>query len=220
MCINIGWSDFGYVKSRFMNSLIRTTIADKDDRNLIHALHNNNGTLLSFNRNKTVIQFLDGSCDWLLMVDADTIWTKEDVYALYDLAIKNDIKVLGATYFMYDNNGKHHSTAWFEDGSDIPKNMDVKEYIDKEIVKVDWCGLGALLIHRSVLEKTACRNKAGTRYWFAELSEEYGFVGEDFFFFENLKKNDVEIYVTPQIIIPHQKETILDSKSFILEIGQ
>jgi hypothetical protein len=160
------------------------------------------------------------------MVDGDTIWSADDIYRLYDIAIKNDIKVLSGTYFIQINciEGCLHTvpamfTSGYEKNIKHPQYIEIMNELDKDIIEVEWTGLGALLIHRDVLEQTKQVDAYGFPYWCAEALVNGHFSGEDHYFFNNIKEQGHKVYATPQVMVGHVKKQILDSRSYRAEYG-
>ena len=225
--ITIAWSDYGTVQGEFCVSVARTIKKDSQERNLIDGVISTGHATVSLGRNLLFRDFLENTdSPWLLTVDADIMWFAEDVYKLYDIAIKNQIKVLSGTYFVQVNCIKgcaHTQPAMFLEG-DIngvkhPLCINLVENLDKEMIKVDWAGLGALLIHRDVLEETKELDLKGFPVWCAETLVNGYYSGEDHYFFENLRKKGIQAYATPQVRLGHIKKQVFSFESYKQEHG-
>lgn len=225
--ITVAWSDYGTVQGEFCVSIARSIKQDSQERNLISDIFALPCSAVALARNIVFRDFLEGSnSPWLLMVDGDTIWSADDIYKLYDIATKNDIKVLSGTYFIQINciEGCFHTVpAMFIDGyeKDIehPQYIEIMNELDKETIEVSWVGLGALLIHRDVLEQTKQVDNYGFPYWCAEALVNGHFSGEDYYFSDNIKQQGHKIYATPQVIVGHVKKQVLSLKSYKEEHG-
>lgn len=222
--ITIAWSDHGTVQGDFCISLINSLQDDFKKRNLIDQVFStSSGAAVAFGRNLIFQDFLNKSdSPWLLMIDADTIWTVEDIYNLYDIAVKNQVKVLSGTYFTNINciNGCFHiqpSMYKYEQHEGKKRNVfvNVLENKDKEIIEIDWAGLGALLIHRSVLEETREVGLDGLSYWCAEAVIDGSFSGEDSYFYTMLRKKGHKIYGTLKVVVGHGKKQTLNFESYM-----
>jgi hypothetical protein len=211
--IVIGWSDYGIIKSNFGYSVSKSIVEDVKKRNLIGDVITITCPLVASGRNLLVSAFLETEYEWLLMIDADTIWHEEMIYDLYDIAIKNNIKVISGTYFIgfdfYDP--EWLTAAYFENNI----NVDVENYQDVDFCEIDWAGAGALLVHRSVFEKTEINSEKEytpyKRYWFKET--EFG--GEDNFFFKHIKSYGIKSYLATKIIVPHIKSNAITAKNYM-----
>jgi hypothetical protein len=226
--ITVAWSDYGIVQGEFCISIARSIKQDSQQRNLISDIFALPCSAIALARNVVFRDFLERSTSpWLLMVDGDTVWSVEDIYKLYDIAIKNDIKILSGTYFVRIDcaEGCLHTvpalfTSEYIEGTKHSMFVNIANELDKEIVEVEWAGLGALLIHRDVLEQT---KQVGTvdnfPYWCAETLIDGYFSGEDHYFFKNIKKQGHKIYATPQVIVGHIKKQVLNLRSYKEEHG-
>jgi hypothetical protein len=225
--ITLAWSDYGTVQGEFCLSVARSIKQDSQERNLIDGVFASQYATVSTGRNLLFNDFLEKTdSPWLLTIDADTMWSIEDVYKLYDIAVKNQVKVLSATYFIQINctEGCLHTypAMFFDaelDGVKHPGTIGIAEFIDKEVIEVDWTGLGALLIHRDVLEEAKEIDLKGSPSWCAETFVDGYFSGEDYYFFNNLKKKGNKIYATPQVRVGHIKRQLLDFESYKQEHG-
>ena len=212
MCISIWWTDHGSVHSEFMSSIIKLLNDDSADRKLICSIGNRSGSSLSLNRNSAMSGFLETGCDYGLFVDADTIWSKELLYNLYDKAVDNNIDLLSGT-LMYYNDGLPKPIAFIKNGDGIQHAI-----INKNIESVDYVGMGGILISRSAIQKTMQTELYGQNtdpFWFSELSLN-GFIGEDMFFFDNVRKNGFDVKISKYDIVPHIKKKVLGSKEFYI----
>lgn len=225
--ITIAWSDYGTVVGEFCVSIARSIKQDSKERNLISEIFAIPCSAVALGRNAVFKDFLEKTDSlWLLMVDADTIWSAEDIYKLYDIAVKNQVKVLSGTYFVQVNcieGCLHTQPAMFLedyiDGIKHPACINLVEHLDKELIEVNWTGLGALLIHRDVLEETKEIDLKGFPVWCAESLVDGQFAGEDHYFFENLKTKGFKTYATPQVVLGHVKKQILNLRSYKEEHG-
>jgi len=107
--------------------------------------------------------------------------------------------VLSGCYYSYDESNKRSFPVFSILEKDLEKDLNIAE----------WFGLGFCIINRSVLNKVSLHTKTGEQFWFAEsYSEENGYVGEDVFFLNLLKKNDIKVYIDPSIELGHSKNVI------------
>lgn len=220
--ITLAWSDYGTVQGEFCLSVARSIKQDSQKRNLIDGVFASQYATVATGRNLLFKDFLEKTdSPWLLTIDADTMWSIEDVYKLYDIAIKNQVNVLSGTYFTSiscPEGCSHTRPAIFShaviNGVRTPECINLLENLDKEILEVDWTGLGALLVHRDVLEKTKQIDIRGCPFWCAETLVDGLFSGEDYYFFDNLKRKGYKVYATPQVRIGHIKKQLLNFESY------
>lgn len=120
---------------------------------------------------------LDEGYDYLFSLEQDVIPPKD---VLKKLTSQNK-KIISAVYFN-PKQGKHIPLLAIDRGLDklsyIPEEIVINS---NKIIKVDYCGLGAVLIHRTVLEKIKFRK-----------NEKPGF--DDWWFCKDAKKEGFEIY--------------------------
>lgn len=203
MSIAICWSDYGNIKSEFSRNLLSSVYQDMQDRKIFSEIISFSGSSLCSNRNKVVKLFLETEIEWALFIDADIIISKDSVYKLYDLAIKNNLDVISGLYYICQNNDIVPA-AFSDDGLDM----------SKDILKVSWAGLGAVLVHRKVLLDSILVNDYSNGFWFAEIGS-----GEDHFFFNNIKDHGYQAYVSPTTIFPHIKDKEIAYKDYMLQIN-
>lgn len=129
---------------------------------------------------------LDEGYDYLFSLEQDVIPPKD---ALKKLASQNK-KIISAVYFN-PKQGRHIPLLAVNRGlnklSYIPEKLVMNS---DQTIKVDYCGLGAVLIHRSVLEKIRFRK-----------DEKPGF--DDWWFCKDTKKEGFEIYADLSIKCKH-----------------
>jgi GT2 family glycosyltransferase len=217
MSIAIGWADYGSVKSEFMFSVANTVKYDSQKRNLISDIIGATASAVSRGKNSVFESFINTDAEWLLMMDADTIWHEELIYNMYDIANKNGVDVLSAIYLIRPNGEKSlliPAAYQNEDGRDV--EIDLDKLINEEIVEVSWTGGGAFLINRKAVLSAHKKNKNGISFWFKEgIGDDY--CGEDYFLFNSLKDAGYKIYCTPQVQIPHIKQVRLSIFDYLEE---
>jgi GT2 family glycosyltransferase len=217
MSIAIGWADYGSVKSEFMFSVINTVKYDSKKRNIISDIIGATASAVSRGKNSVVESFLNTEAEWLLMMDADTIWHEELIYKMYDIANKNKIDVLSAIYFLRPNGEKSSLTpAAYETICGEDFSIDLSKVMDEEIVEVSWAGGGALLISRDAVISSKQISKRGIEFWFKEGIED-DYCGEDYYLFNSLKNSGYKIYCSPQVQIAHIKQVRLNVFDYIEE---
>ncbi|MFH0752658.1 MAG: glycosyltransferase, partial [archaeon] len=110
------------------------------------------------NRNLLRQKVLNGGYDYFFSLEQDVIPPKNVIERL----LKYNKKIITGIYFLPKLKGdesKLVAVIWALHPSDPTKKVDIREDIvlGKHLLKIDVCGLGCVLIHRSVLEKIKFR---------------------------------------------------------------
>jgi hypothetical protein len=214
--IAVGWSDHGMVQGEFCYSLMYAVKSDAHNRSLIDNLFAFPSAAVSRGRNTVFEHFQTTDSEWLLMVDADTVWGVSDIYNLYDIAVANNLKLLNGIYF-FNHPDKGVIPVLFNPGDEIGNAslVNLKEMLDKDIIEIQWAGLGAMIIHRDLVEQTKTVGSDGRPYWFAEGIVDGFFAGEDYFFFNKVREAGHKIYATPRVLIDHIKKTRITINEYL-----
>lgn len=150
---------------------------------------------ISANRNGIVSEFLKSNCDFLLMIDSDTIPTKNPL----DL-VKHDKDIVSGATPVWKEGGYAWSVGHRDkDGSYNQYSSDKRTGLRR----VDGVGASCLMIKRKVLEtiSTPFMDK------FNEIGERA--LGEDLNFCERAKAKGFEIWCDWQMICDHAKELLI-----------
>lgn len=220
--ITIGYIHNGWVRSNFMMSAFRFAMQDSADRKVFHALREYCGLYVHQNRNALVREFLeDKDSNWLLCVDADIEFDFDIPYKLLDAADPKKRPIVSALYFTYV--GENYMLEsdivplWshYTEGKGFEV---VKQVYSDEVQKIDGCGFGCVLIHRSVFEKFQEHyEKVDT--WFAhDLANAHGQdfrMGEDYSFCKRAMSLDIPIYGCGSAVVTHFKLTPLNLQTLI-----
>jgi hypothetical protein len=179
------------------------------------------GPMIDQARNDIVEAFLahPDRPDWLLMVDADMVWTPGDVRRLFEAADAETHPVIGGLCFADDQRA---GTIWptmmvLHPGRDgeSPDMGRVMDWPRGQIVKVDSTGAAFLLVHRSVYERV--REVMGPENpapWFF-ISYLRGIrLGEDVGFCLRCRALDIPVHVHTAVSIGHVKQRVLDEALF------
>jgi hypothetical protein len=224
----ISWVDPGNVSGRFTDNLLRWLYDDEhavdEGRSATYRIAGHirleTGPRLAPARNTIVRQFLSNAAyadvEWLLMIDSDMTFPVNFIETLMtDVRTEEgNIKrpVVGGLYF-----GGGHGVifpvmynmvdAKLNDGNPVKH---VTDFTPGEIIPVDACGTGALLMHRGLLEYLATLHEEPAP-WFAESmykpeGAEFGQeFGEDFTFCMRVRQQEVPIYVNTGAVAGHVK---------------
>lgn len=212
--ICISFIEGGNVEGQFAQSLANLII--KTEYNIVDCARAASG-LISFNRNRIVDYFLKTECDWLLMLDSDIDLPTNAAEALFDSADSIYRKCMVGIYAL-NTSGTFNITL----EPSIYEKIDdgffsILDYTENQILEVDGAGLGITLIHRTVLEDIQ-KNIGGKYPWFSDYAFEDEWKGEDFHFFDLVKKVGHKIYCNTKVKASHLKKINLtpeDLKRYI-----
>ena len=162
-------------------------------------------SVVSRARNSIAKMFLESDCDHLLMVDADMIINADDIFRLMAF---NQVRPIVAgvgcarkkekVYFsMLDND---------EDGNILMDSMG--------LVKAKRVGTGFIMIQRTVFETLKQKhpeweyfdhnhNDKMVAFFDFHLSQEEGYMGEDFVFCERARQAGFSVWIDPTIKLGH-----------------
>jgi len=173
-------------------------------------------------RSQVVEQFAERfpDADWLLMVDADMVWTPSDVELLLDVATRNERPIVGGLCFALDGDGVKPVMFRLLDSSG--KAEIIRDYPRGDLVEVDSTGAAFLLVHRQVFAKM--RQQFGKRAdgsdnpypWFVEgqVTRDGVALGEDSAFCLRAKAMGIPIHVHTGARIGHVKTRVLTEAMF------
>lgn len=200
----------GEVRVEFLQSLLDTMIGDINSRRVLsHIRPVIAGPLLDIYRNRAVEWFIkESDAEWMLFIDSDVVWKLEDLYKLLDSADPIHAPVVSGTYLMilpegcrpslFHTNTTGTMDVW-PDNTPLPPN---------QLIDVDGCGAGFLLMHRSIL--IAMFNVYGAPMpWFANEIVNGVVHGEDFTFCKRVQELGCRVYVHTGVQLDHIKHTTL-----------
>ena len=144
--------------------------------------------------------------DYIMFIDSDIIFNVED----FDKLIKMNNDISCGTYLM--DGGKNYAIVENMTNEDFEKNgyfnfiskNDLSKY--KEPFKVDYCGMGFMLIKKKIIEQIEYP-------WFYPKIFNFSnniceFTSEDVGFCLKLKEKKINIYINPEIKVGHEKTCI------------
>ena len=163
------------------------------------------GASIGKNRNSCILngreEFIkqsDLEFDYYLFVDYDIAFNLEHIIMLV-MAGKG---IITGSYPEKTGTGASHCGTWLQPGI-IGQRV---AYNSTGVAKVDWCGGGFLLIHRSILEQLPYP-------WFRSYVIEYqdkGFVtSEDIGFCKYASDNGLEVFANLDCKVVHMKDGLL-----------
>jgi hypothetical protein len=224
----LGWVDPGEVSARFMRSVLHWIWAQERDvasgkestYRLVGHIRIESGPRIAPARNTIVRTFLNDEkfkdLEWLLMVDADMTFPDDFLERIFNDVRNAEGKVkrpiVGGLYFGGGHDAIFPCAYRFVDpktnGGEISQY--VTDFTPGEIVEVDACGTGALLMHRDTLEYLATLHAEPTP-WFAESqykpegAEQAQEFGEDYTFCMRLRHQEIPIFVNTGAVAGHMK---------------
>jgi GT2 family glycosyltransferase len=166
-----------------------------------HVIAKESGPNLDVNRNYIVAKFLDTmpDVDWLLFLDSDEKWEPQDLYDFIRRADPEKTPVVSGLYKRIDyavNPPVTQYAYWHLSG----EAMDPKETEQDDYYQIGAVPAGALLMHRTALEKV--RNLLGD-VWFT--ADQGGGMREDMAFCDRLAHLKIPVHVDPRFRVSHIK---------------
>ncbi len=148
----------------------------------------------SLARNELVKKFLDGSGQWLLMLDTDHCFAPDLLSRLLYMARKHECQVLSGLYLRKYFPHDPVANLWYPDQEGFGALTSWDPTV--EVMECGPCGGGVLLMHREVLEKVNVASGGGA------FSEAPG-LSEDYSFFKRCKDLGIKTYLAPNIEAHH-----------------
>lgn len=173
-------------------------------------------------RNQVTEEFLAGSCDWLLFVDADMGFAPWVIQRMLGAARSDGFKpIIGGLCFALSRTGFDPETKaetyecfptigiWNRDeAGTILGYRTLTEYDRDTVLKVDATGAAMVLIHRSAFEKI------GDRRWWSPLPVPHevaggaDFFSEDISFFIRCAEHDIPVWLDTACLTSHDKRGV------------
>ena len=215
--IHIAWAHPGTIDNYFAISLLDIV---RQFPSMINSYNSIEGTgLLAKSRNLIVRHFLDDTdADWLFMVDSDQFISVPSFARLLESADSSQDTVPVYTGVYYAQNSStgiesvpllfRRTKQGLQPYGELPKS--------DNLIDVDACGAGALLIHRSTLLKF--RELYGEIYgpdwvWFRDGPNGGNtWISEDLYFCERLEELKIPLKAHLGAVFPHHKQVWLPLK--------
>ena len=209
--ITVAWLDPGEVSSDFAWSLV-SIFRELSDR-ISGRVTVRSGGAITRGRNASIDQFLSQSKDpWVLLVDADMVFTPDDVRKVMEAADKDRRPVVGGLCFaqsgMTVGSFQTLLPTIYHASPDQPQGYrPMWDYPKDELVECDATGAAFLLVHRRVLEAVRDKIGLGAWSWFHEgpTNDLSSWLGEDVVFCQLIKSAGFPIYVHTGARIGHHK---------------
>lgn len=143
--------------------------------------------------------------EWLFMLDTDHTFDPDLLERMLYVFNRDDLDVLTGLYVYKDP--PHESVVYLHDGRGYQHVWGFDYTTPRMTFQIDSAGAGCLLIRRRVFERIA-----------AELREKpfniIGDYGEDFSFFERLRKLGIKSYCCPSIQVKHLVQSEIGVEDF------
>jgi len=205
MSVVIGVMHDEYMNARFVRALMGL----RTSRDISGCLYvETGGGNLDRGRNQLVQLFLNEYEDeWLLMLDTDMWFGLGHYDRLLESSEGRDI--VSGLYFANERPPRPAMYRWDDTGH----GKAIMDWKDHEILDVDGCGAGFLLVNRSVYEKMdhpdQYQGRAGS--WFTQnaLSPAGELLNEDSSFCLRAQEHGYRIHVDTDVFVGHIKHRIL-----------
>lgn len=154
--------------------------------------------ILAKSHDKCRMYALEKDFDYLLHLETDVFPPIDVIERLLDAKQK----VVGALYHIELGERSTLMIQQIEDfGNELRETYNLDEtdisFVDGEVKKVFSCGLGCVLIHRSVLEEVSFRYEEGSP------------VHPDSFYFADLDAKRIPVFVDTSIYCQHENQTLV-----------
>ena len=155
-------------------------------------------TLLAKSHDKCRMYALENGFDYLLHLETDIFPPINVIERLLDAKQK----VVGALYHIEVGERSKLMVQQIEEfGNELRETYNLDEadinFVDGDVKKVFSCGLGCVLIHRSVLKEVGFRYEEGSP------------VHPDSFYFADLDAKQIPVYVDTSIYCKHENQTMV-----------
>jgi len=201
--IVIAWCDNGMVHGQFAHSLSNLLI---DNDNVVEIIRSG-GKNINLQRQEVLDFWMQkdfDDTDWLLWIDSDIEFSKENFEELINSADKDNFPVVSGFYYLIMN--KDDSGVLIPQLSFFADNDENLEGMKR----VTSTGFGMILMHRDVIRKLY--KDFHNKHLFNKSQEtRYDLlIGEDVYFCSHLNAIDIPIYVNCNVSLKHHKTYCLD----------
>lgn len=215
--VAIGWIDPGLVDGMFAVRLFELA-RFRSER--IGGMIRVEGSLLSRQRNEVIAAFLDDyEADWLMFIDSDEQLTVSAFDKWCEAAHALERPVVAGLVFSTLSQGimPTPTPAIFTSCADGVSVAPIMDYPVNKIIPIDAAGTGALMVHRSVLQKirdTATDDEADRWCWFRDLPVGGKWLGEDLYFCRRIREAGFKLHAHTGVVLSHRRRFWLDERPF------
>lgn len=208
------------VAAAFTNSLLSMALYEATRGRVTQFIPQFSGANVSSGRNKMVDQFLATDGDWLLMIDADMMWSPNILDVMIPHLDAEKVPILGGLCFGI-RDGELFPTLYAIGTVDgVDRMMRFNDFPDDSLfgpaTDIPLVGTGAafLVVHRRVFEAIAERGFNKAFPWFQETELNSEPLGEDLTFCLRAGLCGFPVHVHTGAVIGHQKQQILDADGY------
>ena len=205
MNVCVGMNTDGTVQSRTMLSLTRIFNEYPDDFQSRLILLDGGCADFAGSRNKLVSAFLRTNIDWLLIVDADMVFTPDDWMLLKQSVSVESRPWVSGLYFV--DGDKLRPCAMVMDAEQRAASPIIGE--TDGLMRVNAAGLGFALVHRSVFQVT--QDVTSDHPWFAHgwTTERGETMPEDYAFAARCDAQNIPVYLNCNVRLGHIKSHVV-----------
>jgi len=149
--VAIGWLDGGQVEGEFALHLVALILHDRRSESRIGDVFRVAGCYIDSGRCSIVRDFLDGSDEWLFLLDSDMLFDADSLDRLLASADPIERPVVAGLYFSGGRMGGPLLPLVYRLGDDGHTHI-LWDYPRDTVIPIDATGGGFILWHRSVLE--------------------------------------------------------------------
>lgn len=211
--VMLGYVHGGTVRAEFMGSVLNVVAGAAASPLIGGVCDATAGPLVAMARNMLCEQFLAGTLEWLLTVDTDIVFTPAALTRLAAAADPQACPVVSGLYYVAGQGDQ--VPAMYRAGQDAAGDLsfaNCMEWAGDDLLRVDGCGAGFLLIHRAVLERIAAEHD-GAPCWFREATVGHRQIGEDLSFCIRVAGAGYPLHVHTGVQAGHIKAGMLGKPS-------
>ena len=157
-------------------------------------------------RNQVVQRFMDSTKpDWLLLVDTDMVWSRDQLSTLFDRADPKKRPVLGALHFVPDINYGVRPVLFAIDDED--KIFQIWSYPEDIIAMTGLAPVAFCLVHRRVLDTIGDP-------WFSYEYNGKTYSDESYSFSFKLRDHNIPVHIDTRIKVGHLRSIPLTEKMY------
>lgn len=218
--IMIGWICPGDVTNVFAGSIADTFLGD-DHRRISARVSLQSSPRIAQARNDMVSAFLGSASEWLLMIDADMVWTYPAFDKLCKAADAERRPIIGGLCFGGGRAGVNGELKMFPtlynilegEGGELDSTP-MEDYPRDKLMKVGATGAAFLMVHRKVFMEMAKQFYGHPFPWFMESVLRNKPIGEDITFCIRATSLGFPIYVHTGVKIGHEKRFYLTEELY------
>jgi len=218
--VTLGYIHNGSVHAPFMRSVLNALSYDAEHQKLIQHISDASSSDICQNRNIIANGFLHKQTqEWLWFLDTDIVFEPDTLYRLLEFADAKERPIVSGMYFSYLSHEIKFPLPLFFARTGDGEFTNVRRFHDQPI-RIDGCGMGCCLIHRSVLAAMEDAYKGVDPWvWFGrdvvEIKGQLTRIGEDFTFCHRAAKLGFPIWGHAGIRVDHVKSRVESLGTFL-----